>query len=493
MADKRVWIADRAKHKDYQAAVVKAKSAKRQPPGRWRVAWIDPEGNERSKTFQTLGTESGERKDTAHWWRRKMERELNGDAGSIYIDPNAAETLFSEVAETWWAARDTKRSSKDRYRTVLDTHVLPHWGTSAIGSINSRDLAAWMARLKRGGGLTDLDSEKLGASQKRSVFTVMNSILDWAVPEIIPANPMQDKKKLKRPRPNKVHDHAYLDYLEIEALADVADGLLTKRGRPAIGVVEGTHGLLIRTLAYTGLRMGEALALRVEHVRHQDAQPVLQVRSTLVEDDRTGEVYFQDPKTNESRDVPIPASLVPAIKELCARRGKGGLVFSASGEPVRLRNWRTRIFNLARDRLEFTTLLTPHKLRHTAASLAIRAGATPLSVCRLLGHASPAETLNTYAHLWDDEVWAVAAALDRGRLQAMAEASEIEGIVGLVAEIAVRLDEVQLLLGAITSYDGREALHTELARLGQRTTEVDEFLREVAGGVDRSRRLAIAG
>lgn len=492
MGDKRVWIADRAKHKDYRDAVAKAKSSKRTPPGRWRVHWIDPDGKERNKTFRILGAEDGEREDTAHWWRRKMERELNGDAGAVYIDPDAKNTPFKEIADSWWGARDAKRSTRDRYRTTLDTHILPRWGHVPIGAINSRDLAAWMARLKLGGGVTDNDADKVGASQKRTVFTVMNSILDWAVPEIISANPMQDKKKLKRPRPNKVHDHAYLDYLQIEALADVADGLLTKRGRPAVGVVEGVHGLLIRTLAYTGLRAGEALALRSEHVRHKEQQPVLQVRSTLVEDDRSGEVYFQDPKTNESREVPIPASLVPDIAALCARRSKDDLLFSIDGNPIRLRNWRTRIFNLSRDRLELTTVLTPHKLRHTAASLAIRAGATPLSVCRLLGHASPAETLNTYAHLWDDEVWAVAAALDRGRLQAMAQASEIDGIVGLVADIAVRLDEVQSLLAAISSYDGREVLHSELARLGQRTTEVDEFLREVAEGVDRSRRMAIS-
>jgi hypothetical protein len=38
----------------------------------------------------------------------------------------------------------------------------------------------------------------------------------------------------------------------------------------------------------------------------------------------------------------------------------------------------------------------------------------------------------------------------------------------------------------------REVLHAESAKLGERTSEVDESLREVAGGVDRLRRLALA-
>ncbi|RRR95842.1 tyrosine-type recombinase/integrase [Glycomyces terrestris] len=421
-----------------------------------------------------------------------MERELNGDAGAVYIDPDARNTPFKTVAESWWAARDVKRSSHDRYRTALDTHILPRWGPVPIGAISARDLAGWMTRLKRGGGVTDIDKGKLGASQRRTVFTVANSIFDWAVPDLIASNPMQDKKKIKRPKPNHVHHHAYLDYPEIEALADLCDGLLTKRARPAVGVVEGVHGMLIRTLAYTGLRAGEALALRVQHVKHALARPVLQVRATLVEDDRTGEIYFQDPKSNESRDVPIAASLVPGFAALCEGKSEDDLVFSIGGLPIRLRNWRNRIFNIARGLLGLPAALTPHKLRHTAASLAIRAGATVLGVQKLLGHASPTETLKTYMHLWDDEIWKVADVLDRGRIDSLAVAAELDGVTALVAEIADRLDEVQALLELIGIYDGSDSLHRELERVERRSREVGEFLHEVAAGVDAGWNAAMA-
>lgn len=492
MADKRVWITDRSKHKDYVEAVAKAKKAKRTPPGRWRVGWIDPDGKEHSKTFQILGDERSDRSDTARGLKRQLERELNGDAGSVYIDPKAGEILFETVAESWYAAHDVKRTTKGGYRTAMDTHILPRWGKVPIGAITSRDLAAWMTRLRRFGGLTDNDKEKLGQSQRRTVFTITNAILDWAVPDLITTNPMQDKKKIKRPQPKKIHDHAYLDYLEVERLADAADGLLTKHGRPAMGVREQVHGVLIRTLAYSGMRAGEALALRVKHVKHAAARPVFEVRATLVEDDRTGEQYWQDPKTNESRNVPMAPSLVPAIAALCEGRGEEDLLFSMGGKPMRLRNWRMRIFNIARDRVGLPKKVTPHKLRHTAASLAIRAGATVGSVQRLLGHASPTETLNTYYHLWDDEIWGVADAMDRGRKQALAQASEMEGIVGLVADLAARLDEVQAALELLGVYDGSEALHRELERLERRTGEVGGFLREVCEDVDEARAAALA-
>jgi hypothetical protein len=56
--------------------------------------------------------------------------------------------------------------------------------------------------------------------------------------------------------------------------------------------------------------------------------------------------------------------------------------------------------------------VTPHDLRHTAASLAVSAGAHVKSLQRMLGHASAAMTLDVYADLFDDDLDAVAAALN---------------------------------------------------------------------------------
>ena len=57
----------------------------------------------------------------------------------------------------------------------------------------------------------------------------------------------------------------------------------------------------------------------------------------------------------------------------------------------------------------------PHELRHTAASLAIASGADVKVVQRMLGHASAAMTLDTYAELFEDDLDSVAVALDSQR------------------------------------------------------------------------------
>jgi integrase len=56
--------------------------------------------------------------------------------------------------------------------------------------------------------------------------------------------------------------------------------------------------------------------------------------------------------------------------------------------------------------------LTPHEMQHTAASLAISAGANVKAVQRMLGHASAAVTLDVYSDLFDSDLDTVSAALD---------------------------------------------------------------------------------
>lgn len=64
-------------------------------------------------------------------------------------------------------------------------------------------------------------------------------------------------------------------------------------------------------------------------------------------------------------------------------------------------------------------MLTPHELRHTAASLAVQAGANVKVVERMLGHASAAMTLD-YADLFDKDLEALSDVMDRARLNELA-------------------------------------------------------------------------
>nr|WP_205751916.1 tyrosine-type recombinase/integrase [Cryptosporangium phraense] len=76
-------------------------------------------------------------------------------------------------------------------------------------------------------------------------------------------------------------------------------------------------------------------------------------------------------------------------------------------------NFRRRSFDKAATAIGLPGL-TPHELRHTAASLAVSAGANVKAVQQMLGHASAAMTLDVYAGLFDDDLDTLADRLDEG-------------------------------------------------------------------------------
>jgi hypothetical protein len=87
-------------------------------------------------------------------------------------------------------------------------------------------------------------------------------------------------------------------------------------------------------------------------------------------------------------------------------------VFTTSaGTPLRLRDWRRSVFDAA-VRAAGLVAVTPHDLRHTAASLAVASGATVTNVQRMLGHASAAMTLDVYSGLFDDDLTELAVRMD---------------------------------------------------------------------------------
>jgi integrase len=89
------------------------------------------------------------------------------------------------------------------------------------------------------------------------------------------------------------------------------------------------------------------------------------------------------------------------------------LVFTTwRGKPLRNLNFRRDVFDKAASDVGLAGL-TPHELRHTAASLAVSAGANVKAVQRMLGHASAAMTLDVYSGLFDDDLDGVAERLNQ--------------------------------------------------------------------------------
>jgi integrase len=313
----------------------------------------------------------------------------------------ALESRHDLRPSTWW-----------KYRGLLDTHVNVRWGDVQLRAIRSEDIAAWLGSLLK--SRTEGGSG-LGPSQARHAFRVLSMVLDWCVPAKLLRNPAEGVKLPVRPET----EHVYLSFEQVERLANAAGDLRTKYGRPTASA--SVNRALILLLAYTGLRWGEAAALRVGRVDLVKRR--IRVVSTFYE--LNGVQHEGPPKSGKHRTVAIPPSLVPELKQVIGGRGDHELVFTtARGASLRANNWRVREFNPAVKLAKLDGLgLTPHKLRHTAASLAIAAGADVKVLQHMLGHADAAMTLNIYGHLFPDRLDEVADTLDVRRREVLGKPS----------------------------------------------------------------------
>jgi integrase len=339
----------------------------------WEARWREADGRQRRKTFP--------KKSDAERFLTGVESGLH--TGS-YVNPSHGRLTFGPFAEEWLSGRvRLKPKTAAGYRGLLDSRVLPRWAGVPLGRVAYADVAAWVAQLSR----------ELSASRTRQAYFLLTSILDEAVKaRRLPANPARGVELPRIPR----SERRYLTHDQVQRLADAC----------------GEQGMVVLMLAYTGIRWGEMAALRVGRVS-PDLQ-LLHIAEAVA--DVNGKAVFGPPKSHEDRWVGVPDFLQPGLAERMAGKGPDDLVFTTPrGTPLRVQNWRRdSAFDAAAAAIGLPGLV-PHELRHTAASLAIAAGANVINVQKMLGHASAAMTLDRYGHLLDNSMRELAGRMSAAR------------------------------------------------------------------------------
>jgi integrase len=169
----------------------------------------------------------------------------------------------------------------------------------------------------------------------------------------------------------------------------------------------GPHRALVLTLAYTGVRWGEAVALRVRDV--QFLRRRLSVHDNAVQ---IGAKHLVgQTKGRQERSVPVPQFVLDELAVQCERRAAWTTSYSATGPHTYSPKSSTGWFQAAVKRAKVQKI-TPHDLRHSCASISISLGVNVLALSRMLGHKSAKITLDTYADLFDTDLDAVAETLD---------------------------------------------------------------------------------
>lgn len=354
-------------------------SIAKRPDGSWRARYRGPDRRERSRHFT--------RKLDAERWLAGVEvAKSRGE----WVDPLLTRVTVGVWCRTWLDAQgQLKPTTRVRYEGIVEKHIVPTWGRVPLAEVAPADVAAWVGRLTASG---------LAAATVRYVHRVLSLALAYAVLDgRLARNPAEG---IPLPRV-KSRPKRYLSHVEVARLAGEC----------------GQYSVLVNVLAYTGLRWGEAVALRVEDLDLMRRR--IAVHRAMAE--VRGRAVLGTPKDHERRDVPVPMFLVDELTAWVAGREPSTLLFPApAGGWLRNGNFRRNVFDAAAERAGLAGV-TPHGLRHTAASLAIAAGATVVVVQRMLGHSSPAVTLTVYAHLFADDLDTVADRLHEAKIKSGAD------------------------------------------------------------------------
>lgn len=346
-------------------------------------------------------------------FRTKKEAELflakitTAKAEGDYIDPARGRTTVSDLSTAWLRKKSAlKPSSFKSIDTAWRVHVEPKWGSRSVSTIEPTEVENWIQDMVEGVAVSARErvTKKAGAPLSATVILramgVLGGILDDAMRDRrIGKNPARRVTNL--PRKVSKKDRRYLTDAEVARLAGA--------------VKDPQLAVLVLVLAYCGIRWGEAIGLRVKHVnflRHR-----LHIRENAVQ--VNADIHVGEPKSWERRTVPFPAFLAKALEKLTENKGPNDLVF-AGGTGSHILRPRTSETSgswfVAAQRAAGIPILTIHDLRHTAASLAISAGANVKVVQKMLGHKSAAMTLDTYADLFDDDLDSVAELMNtRGK------------------------------------------------------------------------------
>ncbi len=329
------------------------------------------------------------------WDRKKATYELEKVLAEVRLGiwrppvPEVApqpeqDPTFHEFASGWYEAHKGEWRPKtcQDYQWKLADHLLPFFKDHRLSQISIAEVDRFRAaKLKDG---------RLGAGSINKALGLLSQILEVAVEYgMIERNPAKGRRRrLKAGRPAAV----WLDSAEqIRALLDAAGEL----DREAQSNRRVPRRAILSTLVFAGLRIGELIELRWRDV-----------------DLASGKITVRTSKTDAGvRRI----DLLPVLRdELATHKAQaqpasGDRVFpTQAGGALNQSNVRNRTLakavERANERLEAAKAtplpegLTPHKLRHTFASLLVALGTDPGAVMDELGHTDPSFTLRIYRH-----------------------------------------------------------------------------------------------
>ena len=344
----------------------------------------DAATGKRLRHFETI---KGAKKDAQ---RRLHELLLSLEQGT-YVKPSRL--TVAQFLEEWlrdYVKLNCSPRTKASYEMIVRCHLTPRLGSIPLSQLEPRQLQTFYSQQRERGRVDG--KGPLSLCTVRYCHSLLSEALGYAVKMgLLSRNVAQ---ATEAPRPG----HKVMPTL---ALEDIPRFLEAAQETP--------YYTLFYLLLHTGLRRGEALALRWKSIDF--GLPSLGVSASLSVTETlyklNGTCMIKEPKTSRSRRrIALPPSLVLVLRQYRAEQEaqRGGPLTDEDfafahldGTPLDP-STVSHAFNKVIRRAGLPHIRL-HDLRHTHASLLLQAGTHPKVVQERLGHSSIRVTLDTYSHV----------------------------------------------------------------------------------------------
>jgi integrase len=340
----------------------------------WVVRYRTPDGKSREKWC--------DQKRTAETFVTSVDhKKIIGE----FVDPKASKMTFEVYAEGWLERKkqNTKPGTSLTFRSHLNSHLVPAFGSRPIGSITREEVKVFAGGLRA----------KVAPTTARGIVFTLAAILREAVDDNRLTKNVAERIQVGSKTERRV------DPMHVAQIAGKVSTLAA--------AMPDRWAAAVLLMATTGLRLGECLGLTVDRVNF--------LRRTIRVDRQLamyGEQQFGSPKTRAGvRTIPVSQSVIELLAAHLAAfpAAEGGLIFSMpktrqnpEGSPIGRARW-SEAYRDACAVAGVDGRTRTHDLRHVAASSMIAGGLSVAAVQAVLGHSSPAETLEVYTHLWPSD------------------------------------------------------------------------------------------
>jgi len=386
--------------------------------------WKDQPGqHDRLRVVVSLGSVT---QTVAERNLRDHIRKTQVDSPETFVEITSPTITFKKQAQWWLDEMRAGRIVSRRKRAPIKAATLAgyqaavNWLNEMIGSTALADIKNEVAKQL----VIKMKAAKLADKTAVNYFQVVKAVVASAMSsegeQLYPRNwnfhfiglPVVDEKKQRKPS---------LTASEVDQI---------------LGRAKGRYKVLFALLAGTGLRIGEALGLKLgEHLSGDF--------STIRVQQSVWRGSVQAPKTdNAVREIDIPASLAALLKGSVGGRNSGFLFQSESGRPLTQRNvLRDGLGKIRRDmKLEGGTAFHAFRRFRTAH---LRKNRVPWDLQKLwLGHANKDVTDRYAEQLKEDVEWRKEVAENAGLGFRLPTAESSVGLLGLPKQQKSQLQKV---------------------------------------------------